>query len=141
MTPQWIITTITTLGAIVAAYFVFRGSVSQSKPGAQQVINQGFADLVREQKEQLSALAGRVATTEAEAQTAKDAARRAMQRAEMGEERIGKLETYERRTSGWHRRHLPFDEGAKQILETVAPDELGKLPKLEPFPVWRDDDV
>jgi hypothetical protein len=50
------------------------------------------------------------------------------------------LVRYTRRTSSWHVRHLPFDVKAKEVIGEIAPDQVEKLPRIEPFPVFTEED-
>jgi hypothetical protein len=140
---DWVVPGIGLVGTLVLAFFGYKQVKAQAKPGAQDAINAGFTALSDRQTEEIQDLRNRVAqaertsrSAEQTAEHAEDEAAAARHQAETAKRQIAKLAGHVEKTTQWHVRHLPFDQKAKTILEEVAPDRLGTLPKLEPFPKY-----
>jgi hypothetical protein len=63
-------------------------------------------------------------------------------KAAAAELQVSRLSWYQRRTTNWHERHMPYDEVMGDIAHQLKPEMLedptvlDKIPPLEPFPHW-----
>lgn len=140
VSPAWFVSAVTTVGAIIAGFWTYKSSRAQAQPNAQEAINAGFTSLTAAQDRELTDIRRRLSSIERRAETAEAKAVEAAEAARHAERRASRLEAYTQKTSGWHERHIPFDQRAKEVIELVAPEEVPNLPAIEPFPVWRDEE-
>lgn len=145
VSPAWVVSAITTVGAIIAGFWTYRASRAQAQPNAQDAINEGFTRLAERQDREMEKLSVRLAMTDQRAEDAKreaDAARHnadvAKKLAENEQHRLSLAVNSLRTAQQWHMRHAAtFDQPVIQVLEEVAPERVAPLvDKIEsdPFP-------
>lgn len=150
VSPAWVVSAITTLGAIIAGFWTYRSSRAQAQPNAQDAINEGFTRLAERQDREMEKLSARLTKTEEAAELAKseaDAARRqaetAKRLAENEQARLSLAVRSIRAAQQWHIRHAAtFDQPVIQVLEEVAPDRVAPLVEQiesDPFPQLPDE--
>ncbi len=157
--PAWVVTAISTLGAIILGLLTYRSSRAQAQPNAQDIINKGFAQLAERQDREMEKLSARLEETDRradetdrradeakieadkakrDADKAKRDAETAKKLAEAEQNRLSLAVTSIRQAQQWHIRHAAtFDQPVIQVLEEVAPERVAPLvEKIEsdPFP-------
>lgn len=150
VSPAWVVSAITTIGAVIAGFWTYRSSRAQAQPNAQDAINDGFTKLAERQDREMEKMSARLALTDRRAEEAKreaDAARHnaevAKRLAENEQQRLSLAVNSLRIAQQWHMRHAAtFDQPVIQVLEEVAPERVAPLvDKIEsdPFPELPDE--
>jgi FtsZ-interacting cell division protein ZipA len=157
VSPAWVVSAITTLGAVIAGFWTYRSSRAQAQPNAQDAINEGFTRLAERQDREMEKLSARVTETEHRADvaqqradtaqqnaaTAKREAEAARRLAEAEQERLSLAVKSIRAARSWHIRHArTFDQPVIAVLEEVAPERVAPLVEQiesDPFPQLPDE--
>jgi FtsZ-interacting cell division protein ZipA len=145
VSPAWVVSAITTLGAIIVGFWTFKSSKAQAQPNAQDAINEGFTRLAERQDREMEKLSARVTETEhradaaqQRAEAAKREAETARRLAESEQERLSLAVKSIRAARSWHIRHArTFDQPVIAVLEEVAPERVAPLVEQiesDPFP-------
>lgn len=143
VSPAWLVTAITTVGAIIAGFWTYKSSRAQAQPNAQDAINAGFTALAERQDREMEKLSARLTKTEERADAAKREAETARELAEAEAERLSLAVRSIRAARLWHVRHASkFDQPVIAVLEEVAPERVAPLVEQiesDPFPQLPDE--
>jgi hypothetical protein len=131
VSPAWVVSAITTVGAIIAGFWTYKSSRAQAQPNAQDAINEGFTRLAERQDREMEKLAQRVSNAEQKAENAAHLARADRDRLDLAVNSI-------RSANRWHVRHAAtFDQPVIKALQEVAPERAAPLVsriESDPFP-------
>jgi uncharacterized protein HemX len=143
VSPAWVVSAITTIGAVIAGFWTYRSSKAQAQPNAQDAINAGFTALAERQDREMEKLSNRLTLTEERAEAAKREAETARRLAEAEAERLSLAVKSIRAARQWHIRHArTFDQPVIAVLEEVAPERVAPLVEQiesDPFPQLPDE--
>ena len=119
---DWVPSVVGTTASIAVAYLTARGAMkaSDGKAAVDRELGSGTLalEVARETRDELKTVRADLAAAT---------------------EQVAKLTGYQRRTSRWWDRHLPWDLGMQAIATRHDPTAVTALPPLEPFPQWEDD--